>query len=307
MIPALLSIIVPVFNSSAMLEELHTSIQNTLEGKQKFELILIDDGSKDGSWKKIEELKNKFPLTIKGIRLSKNFGQHNALLCGFSFAKGDAILTMDDDLQHPPSEIEKLLQAFEESGADVVYGIYNSKKHSKIRNAGTSVLKNGTKVFVGDNGIGSSFRLMKKNIVDQIILHKHQAHVFIDEILHWYTEKFAYVKVEHHQRKSGKSGFTILKLIIMYFDIVINYTALPLKLMTWIGLISSLSTFGLAMRFIIRKFFLHLAPEGFTAIIVTVLFSTSLLMFCMGIIGQYLYKIYHLQSRRPPYSIDTIL
>lgn len=81
---------------------------------------------------KIEELKNKFPLTIKGIRLSKNFGQHNALLCGFSFAKGDAILTMDDDLQHPPSEIEKLLQAFEESGADVVYGIYNTKNTAKF-------------------------------------------------------------------------------------------------------------------------------------------------------------------------------
>lgn len=92
MMPALLSIIVPVFNSSAMLEELHTSIQNTLDGKQKFELILIDDGSKDGSWEKIEELKNKFPLTIKGIRLSKNFGQHNALLCGFSFAKATLYL-----------------------------------------------------------------------------------------------------------------------------------------------------------------------------------------------------------------------
>jgi glycosyltransferase involved in cell wall biosynthesis len=305
--PELLSIVVPVYNSSEMLEELHASIQKSLDGKQKFELILVDDGSKDLSWEKIEELKTKFPDHIRGIRLSKNFGQHNALLCGFSFATGDVVLTMDDDLQHPPSEIPKLLEKFDETGADVVYGIYNSKQHNAVRNAGTSFLKAGTKVFVGDNGIGSSFRLMKKTIVNQIVLHKHQAHVFIDEILHWYTAKFSYVAVEHHPRKTGKSGFTFTKLVVMYFDIVINYTALPLKLMTWIGLISSLTTFGLAIRFIYRKFILHLPPEGFTAIIVTVLFSTSLLMFCMGIIGQYLYKIYHLQSRRPPYSIDTIL
>jgi glycosyltransferase involved in cell wall biosynthesis len=305
--PELVSIVVPVYNSAEMLEELHSSVLKNLEGKQKFELILVDDGSKDGSWNKIEELKNKFPDHIRGIRLSKNFGQHNALLCGFSFANGDAVLTMDDDLQHPPSEILKLLETFDESGADVVYGIYTSKKHSAMRNAGTKFLKTGTKVFVGDDGVGSSFRLMKKSIVDKIVLHKHQAHVFIDEILHWYTAKFSSVQVEHHARKSGKSGFTVFKLVVMYFDIVINYTALPLKLMTWIGLISSLTTFGLGVRFIFRKFVLHLVPEGFTATIVAVLFSTSLLMFCMGIIGQYLYKIYHLQSRRPPYSIDTIL
>src|ERR1700749_1730164 len=113
--PELLSIVVPVYNSSEMLEELHASIQKNLEGKQTFELILVDDGSRDLSWEKIEELKNKFPDHIRGIRLSKNFGQHNALLCGFSFASGDAVLTMDDDLQHPPSEIVKLLETFDKS------------------------------------------------------------------------------------------------------------------------------------------------------------------------------------------------
>ncbi len=305
--PELLSIVIPVYNSAEMLDELHALIQSTLnKEQQKFELMLIDDGSKDNSWEKIEALKIKFPDHIRGIRLSKNFGQHNAILCGFSFATGDVILTMDDDLQHPPAEISKLLASYNETGADVVYGIYNSKKHSVVRNAGTSVLKTGTKVFVGDDGVGSSFRLMKKNIVDKVILHKHQSHIFIDEILHWYTSKFSFVAVEHQPRKSGKSGFTMKRLIIMYFDIVINYTALPLKLMTWIGLFSSITTFILAGRFMYRRYILHV-PPGFTALIVTVLFSTSLLMFCMGIIGQYLYKIYHLQSRRPPYSIDTIL
>jgi glycosyltransferase involved in cell wall biosynthesis len=304
--PVLLSIVIPVYNSASSLDELVQRINNTLSGKQDYELILVDDGSKDESWIKIESLKKKFPEQIRGIRLSKNFGQHNAIVCGFTFLKGDAVLTMDDDLQHPPEEIVKLIDKFDQSGADVVYGIYTTKQHNVVRNAGSTIAKRSSKSWSGNVGFSSSFRLMKKELTDKIVLHKNQAHVFIDEILYWYTSRFETVEVEHHPRKSGESGYTFRRLAFMYFDTLINYTAIPLKMMTWIGLLSSIITFLLGGRFIYIKL-VHRVPPGFTALIVAILFSTSLLMFCMGIMGQYLYKIYHLQSRRPAYSIHTIL
>jgi undecaprenyl-phosphate 4-deoxy-4-formamido-L-arabinose transferase len=304
----LLSIVIPVYNSEELLEDLFTSIHSTLIGKHPFEVVFVDDGSKDKSWEKIAVLKSSFPDHIRGIQLSRNFGQHNALVCGFSFAEGNILVTMDDDLQHPPSEIPKMLAAFYEKKVDVIYGIYNAnKKHSSARNAGSFLVQRSGKMFGGNPGVGSSFRLMNKNMAEKIVYHKNQSHVFIDEILHWYTAKFATVEVAHHERKAGKSGYTFYRLMIMYFDILINYTAIPLKMMTWIGLISSFTTFGIGVRFIVRKFTQPHVQLGFTAQIVAILFSTSLLMFCMGIIGQYMYKIYHLQSRRPSWSISEVL
>ena len=304
--PGLLSIVIPVYNSAETLEELFSGIHHHLKNIQKFEVIFVDDGSKDGSWEKIAGLKEKFPEEVRAIKLSKNFGQHNAIFCGFGFVEGDLVLTMDDDMQHPASEIPKLLAAFYEKKVDVIYGVYNSKKHGAVRNAGSLFVQRSSVYVSGNTGIGSSFRLMKKSLVEKVVYHKFQAHVFIDEILHWYTSRFATVEVEHHERKGGKSGYTLYRLMIMYFDIMINYTTIPLKLMTWIGLLSSFVTFALGMRFIYRKLFLQVQP-GFTAQIVTILFSTSLLMFCMGIIGQYLYKIYHLQSRKPAWAIEQVL
>ncbi len=297
-----LSIVIPVFNSESSLEDLCTGIEKHVTGIS-FEIILVDDGSKDASWKKIEELKQKFGSKLVGVRLSKNFGQHNAIVCGFSFARGSCVLTMDDDLQHPPSEIPKLIEKFKSSDADVVYGIYEVKQHSTLRNAGGSFARKSSKVVVGNFGTGSSFRLMKRSIADHVAYHKNHAHIFIDEILHWYTSRFEQVQVEHHERKIGTSGYTFRRLCGIYFDTIINYTAVPLRIMIWLGLFSSLFTFALGIRFVYRKFMYDVEP-GFTAQIVTILFTASLLMFCMGIIGQYLYKIYNLQSRRPSYSID---
>lgn len=297
-----ISIVIPVFNSASTLEELCLSIDQELT-QTNYELILVDDGSKDNSWEMIEVMKKRLGDKIIGVRLSKNYGQHNALVCGFTFARGELIVTMDDDLQHPPSEIAKLISKYRETQVDVVYGEYDNKQHGALRNAGGSFARRSSKIALGNFGKGSSFRLIKRSIIDQLIQHKNQANLFIDEILHWYTGRFEMVTVEHHQRKHGQSGYTFGRLVRMYFDTMVNYTAIPLKIMTWIGLASSVVTFALGVRFIFRKFMYDVEP-GFTAQIVTILFSTSLLMFCMGIIGQYLHKIYHMQSHRPSYSID---
>lgn len=304
----LLSVVIPVYRSESTLQELYAEISKTLTPRIPFEVIFVDDGSNDKSWEKLEQIKRDQPEQVTAIKFSRNFGQHNAIACGFNFANGDAVVTMDDDLQHPPSEILKLLEKFESSNVDLVYGQYQNKQHAQWRNAGSSVLRKGSKITNGRPGYGSSFRLLAKPIAEKIATHLQSGYLFIDEIVHWYTHRITTVEVEHHPRKSGQSTYSGGKLFGMYFDILINYSAVPLKLMTWFGMFSSVITFLLGIRFLLMKL-LHpkYVLPGFTATIVTILFSTSILMLCMGIVGQYMYKLYQLQNRRPQFYIETVL
>ncbi|MCA6362794.1 MAG: glycosyltransferase family 2 protein [Bacteroidetes bacterium] len=300
-----ISIVIPVYNSQSTLPVLYAEIEKAMAG-QNWEVIFVDDGSRDESWLQLRKLKELYPAHIIAVRLRRNFGQHNALACGFGFARGMLTVTMDDDLQHPPSEIPKLLACAAETGADVVYGQYISKQHPGWRNAGSWIMRRSSAYVTGKNGNGSSFRLLKTDIAQKLSAHIQTGFLFIDEVLHWYTSRIASTPVEHHPRREGKSTYSRIKLLALYTNIVIHYTALPLKLMTWIGLLTSLVTFILGVRFIWMKI-AHGSVPGFTATIVVILFSTSLLMFCMGIIGQYLYNLYKMQNRRPSYSVEEIL
>lgn len=299
------SIVVPVFNSSGSLHELCERIDKALSGV-RYELILVDDSSTDNSWKNIQGLKQKNQEKIIAIRLGRNFGQHLALFCGFTYCSGDFVITMDDDLQHPPEEIIKLIDKQKEEQSDLVYGIYKSKQHSFVRNSGSFFVKKTGTIVSGYSGMGSSFRLIKKSIVEKIVSNNTQSSFYLDEVFHWYTVSFSYVEVEHHPRKLGRSGYNFFKLLNLYLKIVVNYSASPLKLMTWFGLIFSVLSFLLGVRFIYRKL-VHQVPLGYTSIIVTILFSASIIMFCLGIIGQYLYKIYQAQQNKPSFSIREIL
>lgn len=297
------SIVVPVFNSAASLNELtkriHLAIQHF---NRSFELILVDDGSNDDSWYTIEKLKNTYPETLKAIKLNKNYGQHNATLCGIHFSKGEQIITIDDDLQFPPEEIAKLISCYEKTNADIVYGIPENKKHSAIRNAGSFYVKATSDQTKG----GSSFRLIKRTICDEIIQNHQGSFLFLDTVVTWYTNNIETTPVIHEHRKHGKSGYSLKKLVSLYFNILINYSALPLKLMTYGGLFLSILTFIFGLRFLYRKL-VHNVPLGYTSLIVSILFSTSLILLCLGIIGQYLYKLYQIQNKKPTYSIQKTI
>lgn len=299
--PVKYSVVIPVYNSSASLPELCKRIDSTLRPVAAFEIVLIDDGSTDNSWTVMKELHAQYPDVIRIVRLSRNFGQHNAISCGITVASGSFVVTMDDDLQHPPEEIPKLIAQQKNSDADLVYGIPTNRKHSFIRIAGSYFVTKSSNLVNG-NTEGSSFRLISKSLAAQIEKHQHKSMIFIDEILSWYTNNISCVDVEHHSRKHGKSGYSTLKLIRLYFDILVNHSAVPLKLMTWAGFIASVCSLLLGVYFIIRKYLLNV-PVGFTALIVAILFSASILMMCMGILGQYLNKLYLLQNRKPSFYI----
>lgn len=300
------SIIVPVFNSSQSLDELFRRIDQTMLGLRKtYRVIFVDDGSPDNSWQKLEALQIANPDRITAIRLGKNFGQHNATLCGIAQADGEFILTIDDDLQNPPEEMGKLIAAMQETDADLVYGIYSNKQHSVARNMGSAVIKRGSRRIFRTKGKGSSFRLMKSALGKHLLNHQINF-IYLDEIFNWYTNHISFVNVEHQKRPFQQSTYTSRSLFSLLSNLVIYYTAIPLQLMVYGGFITGLFSFITGMFFIYRKIVMDV-PLGFTALIVAVLFSTSVILLSLGVIGEYLSRIYMVQNRKPPFAIKEIL
>jgi len=305
MVNCVYSIVIPVYNSSSTLAELFARIEAVFsKNGTSFEVIFVEDGSYDSSWEAIQKLKNNYPDIVKGIRFSKNYGQHNALLCGFRFAKGDWVITMDDDLQTPPEEINKLIKKINETGADLVYGTYESKQHSLLRNTGSRFIKKLAPYASGNTNEGSSFRIIKKDIVNQIRTY-NQVFVFIDEVIFWHTSNISTTPVEHHQRKEGKSGYSFKKLMGLTINLIINYSNLPLRIMTVVGFLSSFFAFFLGLFFVWKKVHFKV-PLGYTSIIVAIFFSTGVILFCLGILGEYISRIYNTQNNKPQYSIKEL-
>ena len=302
------SIVIPVYNSVSTLEELVRRLISVFKtNSYSFEIIFINDGSTDSSWSLISILKKEHPTIIKGINLARNYGQHNALMCGFHHCNSDYVITMDDDLQHPPEEINLLIQRQLETSSDVIYGIPNEKKHGSIRTAGSFLVRRSSKVFANNpQGEGSSFRLIKKTVLEEFIKNNTGSYVFLDEILPWYTSKVSFVSVEHHERPSGESGYTLFKLMKLFFNVSINYTAHFLLLMIYGGIISSIITFMLGVVFIYRKTILDV-PLGYTSIMVTILFSSSLILMGLGVIGKYIFNMYQQQTGKPMYAVKSVI
>ncbi len=301
------SIVVPVYNSEDTLEELFSRTKAVFDQMGvSFEFVFVEDCGTDGSWEMLKKLKAEHPDLVTAVKLHRNYGQHNATICGFSFSRGDVVITIDDDLQHPPEEILKLIKEYDEEDADIVYGIFSRKQHSKLRNIGSRSIKKTSKLLLKGTGKGSSFRLIKKEIIDKLL--DHNIHfVFIDQILLWHTNFFGLVEVEHHKRLVKKSGYTAKKLFMLTKDLVYFYTNIPLKLMVYGGLGMSLIFFLLGLRFIIQKWWFNVTVPGYTSTIVTILFSTGVIVFSLGIIGGYLSRIYTVQSKKPPFTIKKVL
>ena len=299
------SVVVPVFNSAKSLPELFERLEKSfLEMNKTFQVIFVDDGSADESWKVLTELKSKNSEKIEAIKLSKNFGQHNAILCGFSFVKGNFTITIDDDLQYQPEDIASMYNKMTENNVDIVFGVHGEKQHNIIRKIGSWYMNQSSK-FSKKVIAGASYRLINSEIVKKTVETYHE-YVYIDEILSWFTEKVDFVVVQHLPRKYDRSNYTSGKLITHAFNISLFYTAFPLRLMTYGGMASSIVFALIGIFYLVKKLFLHHTPMGYTSIIVAILFSASLMLMCMGILSEYLLRIYKAQTKRPPFAISKV-
>ncbi|MGD0711090.1 MAG: glycosyltransferase family 2 protein [Bacteroidales bacterium] len=299
------SVVVPVYNSEKSLQELYQRLDSAFNKMNKsFEVIFVEDGASDKSWDVISGLKKEHAEKIIAIKLAKNFGQHNALLCGLKFAKGNYCVTIDDDLQQNPEDIEILYNKIIETNVDVVYGIYEENMHSLSHRIGSWYMKQSSR-FSRKIIAGASFRIIKSDIAIKMLEGNHDF-VYIDEILSWHTENAAFAIVHHLARKYDKSNYTNKKLISHAYNITLFYTAFPLRLMTYGGFFFSLLMLLTGLFYLLKKFFFRV-PMGYTSLIVAILFSAGIMLMCMGILGEYLFRIYKSQTHKPPYSISKIL
>ncbi len=297
-----LSVVVPVFNSVTSLKPLYERLAAVCEAQGKsFEVIFVHDGGSAESWQMILDIKEAHSQQVVGIKLGRNYGQHNATLCGIDHSQGELILTIDDDLQNPPEELPKLFAALEDPDIDMAYGIAIEKRHSAWRNWGSTAFKRVFRYLARGLKDGSSFRLMRRSLGEKIGRHREQF-VFLDQMVAWYTVQVAYVPVKHEPRGDGKSGYSGWKLFEMAIKTIILYTDLPLRMMIWCGLVSSILSLLIGSAFIILKL-VNGSQVGFTALITAVTFSASVILLSLGILGEYIGRIYAARTERPVYAV----
>lgn len=299
------SVIVPVYNSALTLNELTFRISEVLcTVVDQFEIILINDGSNDESWQVICKLAEQHK-NIHGVDLTRNYGQHNALLCGIRFAKHQSIVTIDDDLQNPPDEIPKLLGKLSE-GFDVVYGKPQKEQHSMLRAMASRVTKlalsSSMGIDVADNvSAFRAFRTGLRNAVDNY----RGPFVNIDVLLTWATTRFTYVYVRHDVREFGKSNYTFRKLVIHALNMMTGFSILPLQISSIIGF--SMTLFGFfVLVYVLGRFVMQggVVPGfSFLASIITIFSGAQLL--ALGIIGEYLSRMHFRTMDRPSYTIRS--
>jgi dolichol-phosphate mannosyltransferase/undecaprenyl-phosphate 4-deoxy-4-formamido-L-arabinose transferase len=303
------SVVVSVYNSERTLEALVERVGKVFHDLGRtYEIVLTDDGSRDGSWRVIEALHARGE-PIRAFRLMRNHGQHYALKCGLDNCTGRYAITMDDDLQHPPEEIVKLIEAIEsDPEVDVVIGDYEKKEHSAVRNAGTSLHNYLNSIIFGkDPKLAlTSFRIINRSVLNEI---RKVGHVRprIGLIILSITRRIKNVPVRHEPRKIGRSGYSWSRMIVDTWDNVINYSALPLRIVSWIGISSSVLSGALAVFYLIRRLLGEISVSGFTSTILVVLFSSGLILFSFGFVGEYLNRIMSQQMMAAQYTVRTTL
>ncbi len=304
----LYSIIIPVYNGEQTVENLYTRIKQFFTDKYLYEVIFVYDCGKDNSWEVLLKIKMQNPQNVKLIRLSRNYGQHNALICGFEYAKGDFIVTMDEDLQHAPEDIQKLIDKQKEMDYDVVYGKYEIRNHSRFRNAGSSMLKRIIDVGIPDiHPDYSAFRLIKAGIAKSCITMRN-SYTFLDGYISWITTNCSSCIVSHSERQGGVSAYTFSKLINHTINIFVTFSNLPIRFLTKLSFFVLFVMTLYSTYIIIRKLVFNDLAMGYPSLVIIVGFGVGLIMLALGIIGEYIYRINLKTTQRPNYNIDkTIL
>jgi len=299
------SVVIPVYNSADILTELSSQINKVLS-EYKHEIILVDDGSTDNSWKIIEEISNNSKSLI-GVHLSRNFGQDNAIMAGLNLSKGDYIVIMDDDLQHSPYDIKVLLKRIKK-GYDVCYANYSQhKRQSILKNIGSGINAKQAEYFIGKpNEIYlSPFKAINRTVVNAIISYIGP-YPYIDGLIFQATNSITQSKVEHYKRYKGKGNYSMRKSLSVFFKHTTGFSVLPLRLASIIGLFISIIGFLAGSFYIFQYLYSSQVIEGWTTLVVLQLLIGGLIILFLGLIGEYLGRSYLLLSKKPQYVIKKL-
>lgn len=293
-----LSIVIPLFNAALTLPALYRELA-ALEIGGGFELVLVNDGSRDETEEIALNLVRGSQIPITFLNLSRNFGEHNAVLAGLRASNGQYVITMDDDLQNPPSEVLKLLSTAESEKRDVVYAIYEQKEHAWWRNLGSKltnliadyVVEKPRRLYL------SSFRCMTRLVADEVA-KSSTPYPYIDGLIFQVTQNAGVVRVRHMERQQGRSGYTIRKLLRLWMSMLVNFSVLPLRLMTIAGMITSVLGF-IAVIEVVLEHLLKKNPTGWSSLMAAILLLSGTQLLLLGIMGEYVGRIYLGISHKP--------
>lgn len=298
-----LSVVVPVYNSEGSLRALVERLEPVLRANAaQFELILVNDGSRDGSWPVVLDLARQHPW-IRGYDFMRNYGQHNALLCGIRAARFETVVTMDDDLQNPPEEVPKLLAELRR-GFDVVYGTPANESHGLLRDLASQVTKLALQKSMGAATARkvSAFRAFKTRIRDSFADYRNP-YVSLDVLLTWGTTRFTAVSVRQDARTIGASNYTIRKLMTHAMNMVTGFSTVPLQLASLVGFACTLLGIGI-LAYVLWSWFVNGGEvKGFTFLASMVAIFSGAQLFALGVVGEYLARMHFRMMDRPTYSV----
>jgi len=301
--PLSLSVVIGVYNAARSLDPLLERLARSLHAMGRpFEVILVNDGSRDESWSLIERSATGRPWLV-GIDLSRNYGQHNALLCGIRGARHDVIVTMDDDLQNPPEEISRLVAALDD-GLDVVYGSPEHEQHGLLRDLASQT----TKLVLG-GVLGAStarqvcgFRAFRTELRDAFQDYSGPS-VNLDVLLTWATTNFGAIKLKHAPRSFGASNYTFRKLASHALNMMTGFSTVPLKVASVLGFTLTMFGFVLLIYVIARYLIQGVVVPGFTFLASVIVIFSGAQLLTLGVIGEYIARMHLRIMRKPSYAI----
>jgi undecaprenyl-phosphate 4-deoxy-4-formamido-L-arabinose transferase len=297
-----LSIVIPVYNAENTIGDLCRSLVNLLAGSYQLQIVLINDCSRDGTYHVCNELQDEFPEIITYGCLSRNFGEHNAVMAGLNQTRGEYVVIMDDDFQNPPEEVPRLLQEIAK-GYDVVYCQYPKKNDSFFRNMGSYLNGSMARIVLDKpaNLYLSSFKAMNRFLVNEIVKY-HIPSPYIDAIILKITRNIGTVEVRHDQRRAGRSGYTLKKLVSLWGDILVSYSLIPLRLLALTGFVLSLIGIYSVADMLIRDYHPALTnPSEIEQLTSVSLFFRGFQLFATGILGEYVGRIYLRLNEEPQF------
>lgn len=304
----LISFVIPCYRSQETIGKVVVEIEDTMKNLENYshEIILVNDSSPDNTFQVIKKIceENK---NCTGLDFAKNFGQHSALMAGLRHSKGDYVVCLDDDGQTPASEVGKLLEQLK-NGSDVVYAKYETKKHSLFRNFGSKINEQMTRALLGKPKelYVSSYFAAKRFIVNDMIRYENSYPYVIGLVLRA-TNNISNVTVNHREREVGASGYTLGKLFGLWFNGFTAFSVKPLRLATMIGFISAGIGFIYGIYTIIKRFLIPDIPAGYSATMAVLLFIGGMLMIMLGLVGEYVGRVYISINNAPQYVIKEIV
>ena len=305
--PVELSVVIPVYNGAKTIGGVVEQIFN-LYSDLNLEVVLVNDGSVDGSEEACQALQQKYPAALTFIHLARNFGEHNAVLAGLNHAHGEYIAVLDDDGQNPPEEIRPMYDEIRAKSWDVVFGRYRIKRHGVLRNAGSwfndkvanFLLKKPPELYL------SSFKVMNRFTADEITRYTG-AFPYIDGLILRTTSNLGQIDVEHRERADAHSNYDLRRLFLLWLNVFLNFSITPLRISALLGALTALASLFLMVAVVIDK--LYINPNvavGIPTVLITVLFFAGVQLVILGALGEYLGRIFLDQSKSPQFVVRYV-